>query len=308
MPPIRELNANDTEFENFVPRPGGPIQNVDYYQEAGDRFFETLGIRLQEGRFFDARDGDGAPAVVIVNRTLAERFWPGQSALGRRLCVSGDPTWRSVAGVVGDVKNAGVDKPAGTELFFPLRQTGEFGFRTGYVAVRSRTSNPRSLTGPVRRAIQELDSSLPIAEVREMEDIVASANSRPRFLTLLLTIFSTIALVLAAVGIYGVIAYSVAQRTNEFGVRMAIGAQRGDVMRMVLGQGPKLAVAGVAGGLAGAFVLTRFMRGMLFGTDSLDAFTFAMMACMLAGVATLASFLPALRATRVEPVTALRYE
>jgi putative ABC transport system permease protein len=164
------------------------------------------------------------------------------------------------------------------------------------------------LINPVRRAIQELDPSLPVADVRSLEDVVGSANSRPRFLTLLLTIFSSVALLLAAVGIYGVISYSVAQRTNEFGVRMAIGAQRSDVLRMVLAQGLKLGLAGVAAGSAGALLLTRFLHGMLFGIDSLDPATFVAMAGVLGGVATLAAFLPALRATRVEPITALRYE
>ncbi len=307
LPPARPLNANDTEIENFVPRPGGPIQNIDFYQLAGDRFFQTLGIRLQEGRFFDDRDGANAPPAVIVNRTLAERFWPGQSALGRRVRLGPKDPWRTIVGVVGDVKNAGTDKPPGTELFFPYRQIGDFGFRSAYIGLLAR-GEPRALANAARREIAALDPSLPVAEVRTMEDVLARATSRPRLLTLLLAIFSAVALALAAVGIYGVISYSVAQRTNEFGIRMAMGAQGSDVLGLVLRQGLTLGAFGIAAGALGAFLLTRFMRGMLFGIDSLDPATFAAMAAALGAVAVLAAFIPALRATRVDPIVALRYE
>ncbi len=305
LPPVRPLNANDTEIEGFVPRPGGPTQNVDFYQFAGPRFFETLGIRLLEGRFFDERDGPNAPLVVVVNHTLANTFYPGRSPLGRRLRPSGDPRWRTIIGVVADVKNAGVDQPAGTELFVPYAQIPSF--RTVWVALRA-AGDPMAVVNAARREIRELDPALPVAQVRTLESVIASAQARPRFLTLLLTLFSAVALGLAAVGIYGVISYSVAQRTNEFGIRMAMGAQRRDVLAMVLGQGLMLGAAGVGAGAAGALLLTRFMRGLLFGIDSVDAVTFASMAAMLAGVAVAAVLAPAFRATRVDPIVALRYE
>jgi putative ABC transport system permease protein len=304
LPPLRDMNANDTEIEGFVPKPGGPTQNLDYYQVVGPRFFETVGVRLVEGRFLDRRDGPGATPSAVVNRTMAETFYPGQSPLGRRVRPSGQKEWWTIVGVVGDVKNAGVDKPAGTEVFVTYQQIPA---RTMWVALRT-AGDPMSAVNEVRRELRALDPTLPVAQVRTLDTVVASAQARPRFLTLLLTLFSAVALGLAAVGIYGVISYSVAQRTNEFGIRMAMGAQGRDVLGMVVGQGLRLGAAGVAAGAAGALLLTRFLRGMLFGIDSLDPATFIAMAAVLGGVAVIAAFIPALRATRVDPIVALRYE
>jgi putative ABC transport system permease protein len=306
MPPMRPLNANDTQIEGFVRREGGPIQNVDFYQGVGDRYFETMGIRLIDGRLFDERDSDGGPLSVIVNQTMARTFWPEQGALGRRLRPGSQGEWRTVVGVVADVKNAGIDKPTGAELYFPIRQT-DGGNRAGYLMVRT-AGDPRSIFGAARAEVAALDPSLPVASVRTMEEVLESAQARSRFLTLLLTLFSTVALALAAVGIYGVMAYSVEQRTSEFGVRMAIGAQRGDVLGMVLRQGILLGLIGAAAGAAGAFGLTRLMRGLLFGVETFDPLTFAVMALLLVAVTTAACFVPARRATKVDPVIALRYE
>ncbi len=304
LPPIRRLNANDTQIEGFVPRPGGPIQNIDFYQFAGDRFFETAGVRLMEGRLFDERDGSTAPRAAIVNQSMARMYWPGQSAVGHRVKPSFQGEWRTVVGVVEDVKNAGIDKPAGTELYIPYRQSS--GLRSAYLLLRGRDTG--RMAAAARAVIRQMDASLPVASVRTMEDVLAAAESRPRFLTLLLTLFSAVALVLAAVGIYGVISYSVAQRTTEFGIRMAMGAQPGDVLRMVLGQGLLLGVFGVAAGAAGALVLTRLIRGLLFGVSSFDPVTFIVMAVVLTAVTLAACWAPARRATRVDPMIALRYE
>jgi len=303
LPPLRPVDANDTEIEGFVPRPGGPIQNVDYYQVAGERYFETMGIALIEGRFFDPRDGEGAPATVIVNQTMARTFWPGQSAIGRRI---NPDKWRTIVGVVGDVKNAGLDKPAGTELYLPYRQAGD-SLGGACVVVRA-ARDPLSLVPALRAQVAALDSSLPIASVQTMEDVLLAAQSRPRFLTLLLTLFSTVALALAAVGIYGVMSYSVAQRTSEFGIRVAMGAQRTQILGMVIGQGLRLGLIGSLAGAVGAFALTRFLRGLLFGIDPLDAATFLATALPFLAVILAACYLPALRATRVDPNSALRQE
>jgi putative ABC transport system permease protein len=307
LPPMRQINANDTQIEGFVRREGGPIQNMDYWQLTGPRYFETLGIRLIDGRYFDDRDGASAPQTVLVNQTTARMYWPGESALGHRVKPGFQGDWRTVVGVVEDVKNAGVDKPAGTELYIPYLQTAGLGMRNGFVIIRTM-GDPAAMAGPSRGVIHEIDSSLPVAAVRTMDEVLSAAQARPRFLTLLLTMFSGVALALASVGIYGVISYSVAQRTNEFGIRMAMGASQRDVLKMVLGQGLLLGLIGVAIGAAGALALTRLIRGLLFGISSFDPVTFVMMAALLTAVTLIACWAPARRATRVDPMVALRYE
>jgi putative ABC transport system permease protein len=307
LPPMRQINANDTQIEGWVQREGGPIQNMDYWQLTGPRYFETMGVRLIEGRYFDDRDGASAPQAVIVNQTTARMYWPSESAIGHRVKPGFQGDWRTIVGVVEDVKNAGIDKPTGTELYIPYLQTAGVGMRNGFVILRAK-GDPAKMIGPSRRVIHEIDSSLPVAAVRTMDEVVSSAQARPRFLTLLLTMFSSVALALAAVGIYGVISYSVAQRTNEFGIRMAMGASQQDVLKMVLGQGLLLGLIGVALGAVGALALTRLIRGLLFGISSFDPVTFIVMAALLTAVTLIACWAPARRATRVDPMVALRYE
>ena len=308
LPPARPINANDTDIEGFVPTPGGPIQNVDYWNFVGPKYFETLRIPLIEGRLFDDRDAPNGTPTAVINQTMARTFWPGQSPVGRRLRPGG-AEWRTVVGVVADVKNAGVDKPTGTELYLPLRQANDdrFPITSAYVVARS-TQDPMSLASAIRRQVQAIDGSIPVSQIRTMEEVVSRSQSRPRFLTTLLTLFSSVALALAALGIYGVISYSVAQRTTEFGIRMAMGAQRKDVLRMVIGHGVRLGLAGMAIGAAGALVITRFIKGMLFGIDSFDPATFGFMAVTLVVVTIAACWIPARRATKVDPMIALRYE
>jgi putative ABC transport system permease protein len=307
LPPARPLNANDTQIEGFVPAKDGPIQNVDYYQIVSKGYFETAGIRLIDGRFFNGGDGQGAPNVAIVNQTMARMFWPNQNPIGRRVRPSFTDPWCIIVGVVADVKNAGIDKPTGTEIYLPYSQPQGSGNRTSYVLLRG-AGDGAGLAGAARREIQTLDAALPVAQMRSMEDVLSAAQSRPRFLTLLLTLFSTVALVLAAVGLYGVISYSVAQRTSEIGIRISMGAQSGDVLKLILGQGLRLGLFGVAVGAAGAVAFTRLIRGLLFGIDAFDPLTFAAMAAVLLGVVVMASYVPARRATKVDPMVALRYE
>jgi len=305
LPPERPINANDTDIENFTPVPGGPGKNIDYYQSAGDHFFETMGIRLVDGRLFDARDVAGAPTTVIVNQTMARTYYGNASAVGRRIRPNFADPWCTIVGVVEDVKNAGLDKPAGTELFLPERQNNASG--QVYFAVRT-AGDPHSLISAVRSAIRDVDPSLPLAQVRTMDEVLAGARSRPRFLTTLLGLFSATALLLAAVGLYGVISYSVTRRMTEFGIRMAMGAKASDVLGLVLSQGLKLAAAGVLAGALGALVLTRLISGLLFEVSSFDPLTFCAMAILLGAVTVAACIIPARRATRVDPLIALRYE
>jgi putative ABC transport system permease protein len=309
LPPLRRENDNDTEIEGFVRVPNGPIQNVAYWQVAGDRFFETLGARLVEGRFLEPRDGNTASPGVVINSAMARTFWPHQSAIGRRIRLGGPkPPWISVIGVVADIKNAGVDKPTATELFIPYELVPTTnGLDTPNFAVKTLV-DPLSLAGEVRSVVGSIDPSLPVAKLRTMDDVIAAASSRPRFLTLVLTMFSVLALGLATVGIYGVMSYSVEQRTTEFGIKMALGAEPRQLLLQVIGQGLLLGLVGVGLGIVGALLLTRSLQGLLFGVSQFDVPSFATTAVILALATIAACLLPALRAMRIEFVRALRYE
>jgi putative ABC transport system permease protein len=267
-----------------------------------------MGIRLTDGRLFDGRDVQGAPDAVIINKTMAMTFWPNQNAVGRRVRPGGAKDWSTIVGIVDDVKNAGLDRPAGTEIYLPYRQPGGAGSSDMYVVMRAQAGDPRSLAGGVREQLNEIDPSLPLADVRLMEDVLTRAQARPRFLTLLLTLFSGVALAIATVGIYGVVSYSVARRTKEFGLRMVLGAQGGDVLGLVMKQGAGMVAFGIAVGLATAFALTRLMASLLFGVTATDIPTFVSVTIILFGVALAACYIPARRATRVDPIQTLRYE
>lgn len=303
LPPLRREVDNDTDIEGFVPVPNGPIQNVAFYQATGNRFFETLGARLIDGRLPDSRDENENSPGLVINATMARTFWPHQSAIGHRIR-PGTKVWCRVVGVIADIRNAGVDKPVGTEIFYSYSLDAPLTFSV----VIKTAGDPLSLTGSARKVVASLDPTLPLAKVRTMEDVIAASTTRPRFLTLVLGMFSILALCLAAVGIYGVISYSVAQRTTEFGIKMALGAQRQRVIRQVMGQGLALSLLGIAIGIIGALLLSRFLEGMLFGTSKTDPSALVVTACMLTVVSALAAFLPALRAMRVEPLEALHYE
>jgi predicted permease len=294
-----------------VPTPDGPDQNVDYWNTVSEDYFKTLNIRLQAGRTFEPSDrNENAQRVVVINQNMAKRFWK-DNPIGRRVAPGrpGEPVFFTIIGIVEDTKNIGVDKPAGTELYFLEQQANALfnGVGNRSFVVRA-TGDPTQLAGAVRAAVRELDPSLPLYGVDPLSDVVADSLVRPRFLSLLLGAFSVIALMLAAVGIYGVMSYAVSQRTQEIGVRMALGARSSDVMKMVLGQGSKLAVAGIGIGLAGAFALTRVMSTLLFEVSVTDPVTFAAVVALLVIVALLACWVPARRATKVDPLIALRNE
>jgi predicted permease len=306
LPPERRENDNDTTIENFIPRQGGPVQNVAFYQAVEGNFFQAIGANLIEGRFFDSRDGQDAPRSAIVNRTMATLFWPGQSAIGKRLKPGGGPNWTTVIGVVDDISNAGLSKPAATELFLPWSQNpGSFG--SGYIVAKTK-GDPAQLAIALRTAVRDVDSAVPVSHIRSMEEVMGEARSQPRFLAGILGIFSILALTLAALGVYGVVSYSVSQRTAEFGIRMALGASGGDVRSLVLREGMLLSVFGLGIGLTGAVLATRTMRSLLFQVSRFDPMTFVIMAVVLIGVALAACVIPARRATTVDPMRALRYE
>lgn len=311
LPPLRPIDANDTQIEGYQPTPDGPAQNVDFWNVVSEDYFKTLGIRLTEGRTFEPSDrNENSQRVAVINRTLARRFWK-DSPIGKRLNpqVSQQPNWFTIVGVVEDTKNLGVDKPAGTELYLLQQQfVPLIGGNTQQNFVVQTSGDPLLIAPAVRAAVYQLDPALPIYGLQPMSDLVADSLVRPRFLSMLLATFSAIALMLAAVGIYGVMAYSVSQRTQEIGVRMALGARSMDVLKMVLGQGTKMAAIGVGIGLVGAFALTRLMSTLLFQVSVTDPITFAAVVTLLAVVALLACYIPARRATKVDPMIALRTE
>ncbi len=310
LPPLRRINANDTEIEGFQQTPDGPAQNVDYWNVVGNDYFKTMKIRTIEGRVFEpADDNDSAQRVVVVNQALAKRFWKG-SPIGRRVNPGfADPkVWATIIGVVEDTKNAGMDKPAGPELYLPSHQIAQFGLSTNMNFVVRSDGDPRAVAPSIRGVIREVDPSLPVYGLSPMSEVVAKSMVQPRFLSLLLATFSGIALFLAAIGIYGVMAYSVAQRTQEIGVRMALGAQRLHVLRLVFSQGFVLLMIGMVIGLGGAFALTRLLRTLLFEITPTDPLTYSGVAALLIIVAFLACYVPARRATKVDPLVALRYE
>ena len=246
----------------------------------------------------------------MINQAMARRFWQG-SPIGRRVNpgFSTPPVWFTVVGVVEDTKNLGVDKPAGTELYFLLPQTASTGISTRMsFVVRTEGTSAGAIASSIRSTVGDLDPSVPVFQLQTMSDVVADSLVRPRFLSMLLGAFSAIALSLAAIGIYGVMAYSVTQRTQEIGVRVALGATTRNVLAMVVGEGLKMTVVGLAVGLTGAFALTRLMASLLFEVSATDPITFAMVGFVLTAVGLLACFVPARRAAKVDPMVALRYE
>ena len=275
---------------------------------ASPDYFKAMGIELRQGRFFDASDTREGQKVAVIDERFAEQFFPGADPLGKRLkrgdLGSGNP-WITVVGVVRTVNQYALDaEPPRAAFYTPHAQ--EPG-STMYVVART-TGDPAQLTGAVTREVKSLDADLPVYGVSPMEQRLSGSLAERRFSLLLLGAFAALALLLAAVGIYGVMNYSVAQRTQEIGIRMALGAQVKDVYRLVIGHGLRLTLGGVAAGIAGALLLTRFMSGLLYGVSATDWVTFTAVSVFLAAVALAASYVPARRATRVDPMVALRYE
>jgi predicted permease len=308
LPPLRDVNANDTQFEGLAPSRDRPF-NVDYYQIIQGEYFRTMRIPMLQGRAFELGDNASGPPVALVNETLARTYYPDQDPIGRRVRPGGASFWLTIVGVVKDVKQGGLAEPTGTELYFnnPQVAAADIAQRTMNVVVRTSRA-PLALAGEVGRTVRELDASLPVAQMQTMDQNLAQTIRRPRFVTLLLGTFAALALALAAVGTYGVLSYTVAERRHEIGIRMAMGAQSGDVLRMVLRSGLALAGTGLGLGLVGGLGATRLMRSLLFGVSPTDPATLLLAPVVLGVVAVAACLIPARRATRVNPVTALREE
>jgi predicted permease len=272
-------------------------------------YFKVMQIHLVRGRRLLESDNENSPLVVVVSATAAQRWWPKQDPIGKRIRLPGFVpeminSWRTVVGVVEDVKQAGLDAPHTMQIYLPQSQT-----RNGGMTLVVRTeSDPLRSIQDVRRQIVVLDKELAISDVSSMEEVLSASVSERRFTTVLLSLFGGLGLLLASVGVYGILSYLVAQRTSEIGIRMALGAARKDVLSLVVGQGLRLAVAGLAAGLAGALALTRLMSRLLYETSPSDPATFIAVIFVLALVSLVAIYVPARRASKVDPVVALRYE
>jgi putative ABC transport system permease protein len=284
----------------------------DYYTAYGswvsDDFFRAMGIPLKSGRVFTDEDRADTAPVVVINETMARRFWPGQDAVGKRIRWGGwDPKGGlTIAGVVADVKFSKLEAESPPTIYMPVFQIPRI--RRDAIFIARTTADPSILAAAMRREIASVDADLPVYDVQTMNQVIAESVARRKFTMGLLGIFAFAALSLAAIGLYGVLSYAVTQRTREIGVRMALGGRRLDALKLVVGQGMKMAMIGALAGLAASLALTRLMKGLLFEVSASDPLTFALAALLLTIVALLACWIPAWRATKVDPMVALRCE
>ena len=292
-----------------------PIPGMAY--DANDRqvsadYLKTMNIPLRAGRYFDDRDNEQSMPVAIINETMARQYWPGENALGRRF-KSGDPNdpqtpWTQIVGIVADIRQMGLDEPVKAEMYFPYQQIKDnIWYIPRELAIRT-SGDTSSLVGPVRQIIREVDPDQPVSNVATMAELLGTEASQRRMGMIMLVAFAALALLLASLGIYGVLAYFVTQHTSEIGVRMALGATTRNILFLVLRKGMGLTLLGVVIGMAAALALTRLMSSLLFGVKAIDPLTFVTVPLLLTGVALLACYLPARRATKVDPLVALRYE
>jgi putative ABC transport system permease protein len=301
---------NDAGYFSVEGRPGpGPREPViDAEQpKITPEYFRAMGIPVLKGRAFTWADNENSPDVAIVSEDLVRRYWPDEDPIGKRLSINnrnGQPVWRQVVGVVKDVKHDALTSPIRPAIYVPVSQLSS---TSAILAVRART-DPTGLGAAIRRAVTAADSEQPVLKLTTIERSVSDSASQRRFQTQALTAFAAVAMMLAAIGIYGVMAYTVSRRTHEIGIRVALGAPRRDILRMIVIQGMRLALIGVVIGLAGALALARLIKGVLFGVSATDPLTYALIALLLTIVALLACWIPARRATKVDPMTALRVE
>jgi len=294
----------------FEGRPADPTRSPHArYHVASTDYFRALGIPLLRGRYFEPSDLDSAPKVLIINQAMAQRYWPGEEALGKRIDFGLNDktvTWTTIVGVVGDVKDQPNSPAAEPAFWWPTTQM-PFGFTKLSIILRA-TADPAPLANQLRTQVRALDPGLAVANLRLMDDVTRNSFSTPKFAVFLVGLFAALALALAATGVYGVIAYTVNQRMHEFGMRMALGAGRGDVLRLVLAQGIRLAAIGAAAGLIGGAALSQLLGSLLYGVKRVDPATFAAVAVVAFAVSTLACYIPALRATSADPMQSLRSE
>jgi predicted permease len=292
-----------------------PIPGMAYdanHRQVSANYLKAMNIPLRQGRYFDSRDNAQSLPVAIINETMARQYWPGENALGRRFKL-GDPNepgkqWKEIVGIVADIRQMGIDEPVKAEMYFPYAQVTDWlGYAPRDLAIRT-TGDTSSLAGAVRQIIGEVDPDQPVSNVATMAEVLGEEAGQRRMGMIMLVGFASLALLLASLGIYGVLAYFVTQHTNEIGVRQALGATPRNILLLVLKKGMGLTLVGVGIGLVASFALTRLMSSLLFGVTAADPLTFATVPFLLVMVALLACYIPARRATKVDPLVALRYE
>ncbi len=311
LPPNRTPDAIATPIENYTSDDGRPFEILDYYQFVMGDYFGTMGIPIVAGGF-ERTDNASQSKVAIVNETLAKRIWKGQNPIGQRLRPPGgsfgasDDVWHTVIGVAKDVRQRGVERPAGTELYVSLDQHGVS--PPSMNVVMRTTLPPAALSGTIERVVSQVDATVPVVRLRDMDSVFAESIRRPRLLAQLLGAFAGLALLLAAIGTYGVLSYMVTERRREIGIRVALGAARSHVLTQIMKQGLQVTAMGVAIGLGGALVVNRLIASLLFGVQPTDIVTIAFVIATITAIAVLASWLPAWRASRVDPNVVLRDE
>src|SRR5215213_2113113 len=307
LPLYRQGNSIGIGIEGQPAPPPGQ-ERIVVTRIVSPGYFDTMGIPLLRGLQLTEQDTDTTPNVVVISEAMARRYWPGEEVIGKRIAtgrIRKPEDWIQVVGVVKDVRQFELTAEPKPQMYLTYKQAAFFDARD---LVVKTDVDPASAAATVRKAVWEIDKDHPVSNIHTMEEILADSIARQRFSMLLLAIFAAVALVLAGVGIYGVMSYSVAQRTHEIGIRMALGAQTGAVLKLAVGYGLKLVIAGLVIGLIAAFALTRVMSTLLFGVTATDPTTFTLISLLLIAVAALASYIPARRATKVNPIIALRYE
>jgi predicted permease len=299
------LTDGGIAFVNVVVDGYSPAKDEDMrlnYETVGPLYFQTMRVPLLHGRDFDERDQEGAPGVAIINETMAQRYWPRGDALGKRLKLTKD--WLVVVGIAKDVKNRSLSEASRPFLYLPLLQD----YRSNMILVARTAGEPEQMFHAIRTEVSALDPEIPMFDVKTLEEHIGVALFLQRMAATLLSIFGLLALSLAALGLYGVMAYAVSQRTRELGIRIAVGATQDSVLKLVIGQGLTLCGAGMIGGLIIASVVTRFSVHLLYGVSATDPVTFTSVVLLLMAVTLLACYFPARRATRIDPMIALRVE
>jgi predicted permease len=301
--------ANGFTIEDHEPPPGVNANAV--HRQVSAEYLQTMGVTLREGRWLNEHDDAQAMSVMLVNETLARQHWPNTIALGKRVKFGPRESrmpWFTIVGVVSDVRQMGMDVPVKAEMYIPYRQiTSHAYFRPRDLVIRT-AGEPLNLVAAVRQAIHAVDPDQPVSTIATMDQLLIEESARRRIGMILLTAFAALALLLASLGIYGVLSYFVTQHTPEIGVRLALGAQPRNILRLVLRKGMSFTLLGVGIGIAASLALTRLMQSLLFGVSASDPLTLVMIAILLTVVAFFACWIPARRATKVDPIIALRYE